>query len=83
MNRLRQLCGEKDQQIKMYKNELQKFRRLPNQPDGKMVKSGTKSVVVLPSLGGLHHDRDGFLLSTNGNDGTKKYALFYFKDDSS
>lgn len=85
IDRLRRLCEQKDQQLNLYKNELQKFRRLPNQPDGKLVKSGTKSVVTLPSaqlLGGVQHEKDGFLLSTYVN-GSKKYPLFYFKDDSS
>lgn len=85
IDRLRRLCAEKDKQISLYKNELQKFRRLPNQPDGKIVKSGPKSACTLPSaqlLGGVKHEKDGFLLSTFVN-GSKKYPLFYFKDDSS
>ena len=76
---LQELCYEKDKHIKVYYEELSRFQRLPNNPEGKLVASG-RSVqpTKMPELG--KHNTEGYVLMGKKKD-SSKYPLFYYKLD--
>ena len=76
---LQELCYEKDKHIKVYYEELARYQRLPNNPDGKLVASG-RSVQPskMPELG--KHNVEGYVLAGKKKD-SSKYPIFYYKTD--
>jgi hypothetical protein len=76
---LQELCYEKDKHIKVYYEELSRYQRLPNNPDGKLVPSG-RSVQPskMPELG--KHNVEGYVLTGKKKD-SSKYPIFYYKSD--
>jgi BTB/POZ domain len=78
---LQQLCYEKDKHIKGYYEELCRYQRLPNTPDGKLVPSGrSNQPTIMPDIG--KHCPDGYIL-TGKKKGSPKYPVFFYKGDSS
>jgi len=81
LTHLQDVCYEKDKHIKNYYQELNKFERLPNGTEGKIVQSGRKEQpTVMPTIG--KHSKEGYLLSGKKLGGAK-FPLFYYKDGSS
>lgn len=81
LTHLQEVCYEKDKHIKNYYQELNKFERLPNGTEGKIVQSGRKEKpTVMPTIG--KHSKDGYLLAGKKLGGAK-FPLFYYKDESS
>ena len=74
--KLRDLCVEKDDYIRKYWDELKRFERMPNQPDGKVAQSGSHTPTLMPTIG--THSQEGLIL-VNKKRGTK-LPLFYYKD---
>ena len=76
---LQQLCYEKDKHIKGYYEELCRYQRLPNTPDGKLCLSGRSSQpTIMPDIG--KHCSDGYVLSGKKK-GSPKYPVFFYKGD--
>lgn len=76
---LQELCYEKDKHIQSYYEELSRFQRVQNAPDGKLVSSGKTTVpTTMPRMG--KHDQDGFVL-VGKKKGDPKYPVFYYKRD--
>ena len=77
--KLRDICVEKDKHISNYWDELKRFQRLPNQPDGKIIPSGiTAKPSKMPSIG--NQSQDGYLLVSKGKGGSKHPVFFYNVD---
>jgi len=80
LKHLQDVCYEKDKHIKNYYEELNKFERVPNTTEGRLVHSGKKEQpTIMPSIG--KHSKDGYLLSGRKLGG-EKYPVFYYKDES-
>lgn len=74
--KLRDICVEKDKHISNYWDELKRFERLPNQPDGKIIPSGIGAKPSkMPSIG--NQAQDGYLLVSKGKGGGKHPVFFY------
>jgi hypothetical protein len=76
---LRDQCIEKDQRIANYWHEIQRFQRLPNSHDGKLITSGLLNghASKMPEIG--RYAKDGYLLASKSRG--PKYAVFYYKHD--
>lgn len=74
--KLRDLCIEKDKHISNYWEEIKRFERLPNQPEGKVIQSGImQKPTKMPEIG--NHSPEGFLLVNKKNG--PRYPIFYYK----
>jgi hypothetical protein len=79
VSHLQQLCYEKDKHIKGYYEELFRYQRLPNSPDGKVVASGRSiQPTMMPDVG--KHSTDGVCL-IGKKKGSSKYPIFFYKGD--
>jgi hypothetical protein len=73
---LREQCAEKDKRINTYLDELKRFERLPNAPNGKLTTSGRLyRPSKMPEI--VNHSKDGYLLKTDG----LKLPVFYYKGE--
>jgi hypothetical protein len=78
--KLRDLCLEKDKHIASYWQELQRYVRLPNAPEGKLVPSGKTTVATkMPEIGKT--SSEGHLFSTKKDGESQRYPMFYYQSD--
>lgn len=77
--KLRDICVEKDKHIANYWDELKRFQRLPNQPEGKIIPSGLMAKATkMPEIG--NQPPDGYLLVGKGKT-PSKYPVFFYNGD--
>jgi hypothetical protein len=78
--KLRDLCMEKDRHMASYWQELQRYVRLPNAPEGKFVPSGTvNKATKMPEIAKVN--TDGHLFSTRKDGESRRYPMFYYQAD--
>jgi hypothetical protein len=78
--KLRDLCLEKDRHMASYWQELQRYVRIPNAPEGKFVPSGTvNKATMMPEIAKV--SSDGHLFSTRKEGESRRYPMFYYQAD--
>lgn len=78
--KLRDLCLEKDRHMASYWQELQRYVRIPNAPEGKFVPSGTvNKATKMPEIAKV--SSDGHLFSTRKEGESRRYPMFYYQAD--
>jgi hypothetical protein len=78
--KLRDMCLEKDKHIANYWQELQRYVRVPNAPEGKFGPSGMMNKVTkMPEIGKT--SSEGHLYSTKIAGEVKRHPMFYYQAD--
>lgn len=74
--KLRDVALDKEKSITGLKEELERFERMPNQPGGRLMQSGSaQKPDTMPSMG--EYETDGLVLSKPKGQG--KFAVFFYK----
>ena len=78
LNKLKAMVADKDKYLTEYWDELKRFQRLPNQPDGKLGSSGMMAKPTkMPVIGNQPAEGSLFI----GRKSPSKHPLFYYNCD--